>query len=131
MNLLERLEHIAQSIADLFRKVPADIKQFSANALVITTAAKNALDGDLAKAVVAAIPGEWDNTLRAAAVALLGNLIGLLQKAVNDAPDEWKKRERNTQLAKMHSELIALQDGNELSENRYDLYAALCYSAKK
>lgn len=127
MTLIERIKHIANSIADVFAKVPSDIKKYAKEAHKITVAIKEGLNGDITDLVVSLIPGTWDDELRKAAIILVNELIGILQRI--EGEEEAVKAAKNAILAKTASKLIALQDGNELPENRYDCFQAIAYSA--
>lgn len=132
MTLKERLHHIAAWITDLFNTIPDEIKKYAEEALKITKAVKEALDGEIADIIVRIIPGDWDDNLRASAQALITEFARIFATiAASDAPEDTKQAARNALLSKLQSRLIALQDGNELAEHQYDVYAQATYSNEK
>lgn len=130
MNLHERLQHIGNWISDLFAKIPSEIKQYAKEAHAITAAIQAGLQSDVVTAITALIPGTWDDVIRAEAIAVLIALNAALTK-LEDGNVCGDNACKNAILAKMASKLISIQDGNELAENRYDLYGQLTYSEAK
>ncbi|MFT4062201.1 MAG: hypothetical protein QM642_07580 [Edaphocola sp.] len=123
---------IVEFIKELFDKIPAYIKEYSGAALEITNKLKEYLDGDFADLLVALVPGDWDDALRAQALLLLESIAKVLGAlGTIDIPEAEKVAVQNALLAKAHSGLIALQDGNRLAESKYDLYAQALYSNVK
>lgn len=132
MTLKERLRHIAIWITALFSDIPPEIKKYAEEALKITKTVKDALDSEIADIIVRIIPGDWDDNLRASAQSLIAEFARIFAAiAASDAPEETKQAARNALLSKLQSRLIALQDGNELAEHQYDVYAQATYSNEK
>lgn len=132
MNILQRLEVIAKSISDIFAKIPYEIKKWCGVAESIVTKVNEALKSNTAIIITDLIPGDWDDNLRKEAIVLCEGLIKIL-KVVEEANLDAKVEESTKQglLQRLNSDLIALQDGYKMPQNRYDFYSQYYFSGKK
>lgn len=129
------ITNILEWIKDLFSKIPADIRKYASQALVITTEIKAALESGTMDAITAAIPGSWDDTLRAEALAMIQAFSDVLQRlgqiTTTDTTLEAVGMTKDAVLQKLQSRLIALQDGDQLPAHAYDVYSQVVFSASK
>lgn len=129
MNTLGRLKEAVNWISELFTKIPAHIKDYAAQAIIISDKIKADMQSNTAVIITELIPGDWDDNLRNEAIVLLTFLHDVLE-AIADI-DTTQSIAKNAIYAKIGAQLIALQDGKVLSENVYDTYFQNVYSKTK
>lgn len=125
LNKVEQaLEGAAEWVENLFAKIPHDIKTFANISIDILNKVKAALNSNTAVEINAIIPGDWDDNLVKSGYVLISGLITTLQSIGNSISDD----DKDALIAKASSKLTALQDGNKLPQNKYDLYNQVAYS---
>lgn len=126
MSLRKFVRNLLNSVGDFLKSLPKEIREFSDEALKVTTAIKNALESDTAITIVNMIPGDLDDKLRHMAVEGLKAAINALHTDPckdKTNPDEMlrcyidqlkngSKHVRDMNLSKLQSLLIAYFNGN-------------------
>ena len=146
MSIKSLIQNIKNEVASWFSKIPQHLKPLLDNALVITTAIKNALSSPIADIVTAIVPGTWDDELKAVILKYLTDIIPALTimeecKGADTLEEmlqcwishvkELPKDVQDAVLHKLGALLVAYQDGKQLEQNMYDLYFQGIYSANK
>lgn len=134
MNIIERIQHILSWIKNLFQSIPAELREYAAIALQVTSKIKAVIDSGVVVTIIELTPTDLDDNIREKLSQCLTILtqwleVETLEQAI-EAMKLMPKKLQNATLIKLASEITACLDNSELKENQYDIAVQAVYSSQ-